>query len=84
MLSLAASLAKKKVKGGNLSGVVIDSGDGVTHVIPVVSIFTMVVAKVVIPVRIKPRSAFLCPCSLDPVSDPNFQLDGSGYREFLI
>jgi len=35
VLSLAASLAKKKVKGGNLSGVVIDSGDGVTHVIPV-------------------------------------------------
>lgn len=35
VLSLAASLAKKKVKGGSLSGVVIDSGDGVTHVIPV-------------------------------------------------
>ena len=36
VLSLAASLVKKQT-GPKLTGVVIDSGDGVTHVIPVVS-----------------------------------------------
>jgi len=35
VLSLAASLLKKPAGTGNLTGVVIDSGDGVTHVIPV-------------------------------------------------
>jgi len=35
VLSLAASLLKKPAGPGNLTGVFIDSGDGVTHVIPV-------------------------------------------------
>jgi actin-related protein 3 len=39
VLSLAASWVKKQVGDRNLTGVVIDSGDGVTHVIPVVSTY---------------------------------------------
>lgn len=35
VLALAASLASKRSAGSALSGTVIDSGDGVTHVIPV-------------------------------------------------
>lgn len=39
VLALAASWASRPVEERTLTGVVIDSGDGVTHVIPVVSIF---------------------------------------------
>lgn len=35
MLALAASWTSKQVKERTLTGTVIDSGDGVTHVIPV-------------------------------------------------
>ena len=35
MLALAASWTSKQVKERTLTGTVVDSGDGVTHVIPV-------------------------------------------------
>jgi actin-related protein 3 len=38
VLALAASWTSKAVKKRTLTGTVIDSGDGVTHVIPVVDI----------------------------------------------
>lgn len=38
VLALAASWTAKSVENRTLTGVVVDSGDGVTHVIPVVSI----------------------------------------------
>jgi actin-related protein 3 len=37
VLALAASWSSNKIKDRTLTGTVIDSGDGVTHVIPVVS-----------------------------------------------
>ena len=37
VLSLAASWASRQVTQRSLTGTVVDSGDGVTHVIPVVS-----------------------------------------------
>ena len=40
MLALAASWTSRQVGERTLTGTVIDSGDGVTHVIPVVSVFT--------------------------------------------
>lgn len=39
VLALAASWTSKKITERTLTGTVIDSGDGVTHVIPVVSFF---------------------------------------------
>jgi hypothetical protein len=39
VLALAASWTSRNVKERTLTGTVIDSGDGVTHVIPVVSFF---------------------------------------------
>ena len=41
MLALAASWTSRQVGERTLTGTVIDSGDGVTHVIPVVSVFTL-------------------------------------------
>lgn len=38
VLALAASWTSRPMEERTLTGVVIDSGDGVTHVIPVVSI----------------------------------------------
>lgn len=37
VLALAASWATRPVEERTLTGIVVDSGDGVTHVIPVVS-----------------------------------------------
>lgn len=39
VLALAASWTSNKVSEQTLTGTVVDSGDGVTHVIPVVSLF---------------------------------------------
>jgi len=39
MLALAASWKKSERSNWTLTGTVIDSGDGVTHVIPLVNIF---------------------------------------------
>ena len=40
VLALAASWATRPVEERTLTGIVVDSGDGVTHVIPVVCIYT--------------------------------------------
>lgn len=38
VLALAASWMSRPMEGRTLTGIVVDSGDGVTHVIPVVSV----------------------------------------------
>merc|ERR1739844_886399 len=53
-LSLAASWTRRQASERTLTGVVIDSGDGVTHVIPVAQ--SMETAKAV-----KERFCFVCP-----------------------
>ena len=45
VLALAASWTSKSVQHRTLTGTVIDSGDGVTHVIPVVSAWPPFVSK---------------------------------------
>lgn len=48
VLALAASWSSAKVTDRTLTGTVIDSGDGVTHVIPVVSLCSVVFLRFVI------------------------------------
>lgn len=55
VLALAASWATRPVEERTLTGIVVDSGDGVTHVIPVVglrlphiSVATVVLFKILI------------------------------------
>lgn len=45
VLALAASWTSRQVGERTLTGTVIDSGDGVTHVIPVVSVAALPVAS---------------------------------------
>lgn len=50
VLALAASWASRQVGDRTLTGTVIDSGDGVTHVIPVVSITSLLPNILLFPV----------------------------------
>ena len=45
VLALAASWASDKVTKRTLTGTVIDSGDGVTHIIPVVRNYSVSIAQ---------------------------------------
>lgn len=45
VLALAASWASRNVQERTLTGIVIDSGDGVTHVIPVVRQFELLAGQ---------------------------------------
>jgi len=47
VLALAASWTSKQASERTLTGTVIDSGDGVTHVIPVVRLITFVLLTIV-------------------------------------
>jgi actin-related protein 3 len=46
VLALAASWTSSKVQDRSLTGTVIDSGDGVTHVIPVVTIYQSIIFNI--------------------------------------
>ena len=60
VLALAASLATKRLGGGTaLTGTVIDSGDGVTHVIPVVDGFILAGSIKSMPIAGRDLTAFV-------------------------
>mmetsp|Transcript_4053 Transcript_4053/g.14161 ORF Transcript_4053/g.14161 Transcript_4053/m.14161 type:complete len:420 (-) Transcript_4053:47-1306(-) len=59
VLALAASLASKRGSGSTLSGTVIDSGDGVTHVIPVSDGFVIGSSIKSVPIAGRDLTAFV-------------------------
>jgi hypothetical protein len=59
VLALAASLASKRSGGATLTGTVIDSGDGVTHVIPVADGFVIASSIKSVPIAGRDLTAFV-------------------------
>ena len=59
VLALAASLASKRSGGSTLTGTVIDSGDGVTHVIPVADGFVIASSIKSVPIAGRDLTAFV-------------------------
>ena len=59
VLALAASLASNRAQNGTLTGTVIDSGDGVTHVIPVADGFVIASSIKSVPIAGRDLTAFV-------------------------
>ena len=59
VLALAASLASSRAQNGTLTGTVIDSGDGVTHVIPVADGFVIASSIKSVPIAGRDLTAFV-------------------------